>query len=65
MNFGSIPSVNMTHTGSMNYTNMIFGEHKMQTFKVVVVVLLLLLLLCGVFVPTSAHALLFLDKHFV
>ena len=33
------------------------GEHGIQTFEVVVVVLLF-----DVFVPTSAHPLLFLDK---
>ena len=45
--------------------NMLVGEYRIQTFKVVVVVLLLLFLSFDVFVPTSAHPLLFLDKEFV
>ena len=44
---------------------MMVGEHGIQTFEVVVVVLLLLLLSFDVFVLTSAHSLLFLDKWFV
>ena len=36
----------------------------MQTFEVVIAVLLILLLLFDVFVPTSAHPLLFLDNWF-
>ena len=45
---------------------MVVGEHGIQTFEVVVVVLSLLLLLSfDVFVPTSAHPLLFVDKWFV
>jgi hypothetical protein len=51
----------MTNT-TQNYTNMMVGEHGIQTFEVVVVVLLLLMLLFDVFVPTSAHPLLFLEK---
>ena len=45
-----------------NYANVVVGKHKIQTFEIVVVVLLLLLLLFDVFVPTSAHPLLRLDK---
>ena len=56
---------NLTYTRSQNYTNMVVGEHGIQTSKVVVVVLLLLLLSFGVFVLISAHPLLFLDKWFV
>ena len=44
---------------------MMVGKHGIQTIEVVVVVLLLSLLSFEVFVPTSAHPLLFLDKHFV
>ena len=44
---------------------MVVGEHGIQTFRIVVVMLLLLLLSFDVFVPTSAHSLLFLDKWFV
>ena len=55
----------MTHTTSQNYTNMVVGEHGIQTFKVVDVVLLLLLLSFDVFVPTIAHPLLFSNKWIV
>jgi hypothetical protein len=55
-------TVNMTYTRSQNYTNMMVGEHEIQSFEVVVVVLLFLLLLFDVLVPTSAHPLLYLDK---
>ena len=41
---------------------MMVGEHEMQSFELVVVVLLFLLLLFDVFVPTSAHPLLYLDN---
>ena len=52
---------------SQNYANMVVGEHGIQrTFKVVVVVLsFLLLLLFDIFVLTSAHPQLILDKWFV
>ena len=63
--FWTIPTANMRYTRLQNYTNMVVGKHGIQTFKVVVVVLLLLLLSFDVFVPTSAHPLLFLDKWFV
>ena len=55
----------MTYTLSQNYTNMVVGEHGIQTFKDVVVVLLVLLVLLlsfDVFVPKSTHPLLILDK---
>ena len=55
----------MMYTKLQNYTNMVVGEYGMQTFEIMVVVLLLWLLLFDVFVPTSAHLLLFLDKWFV
>ena len=54
----------MTHTRLQNYTNMVVGEHEIETFEVVVVVLLLLLSF-DVFVLTSAHPLFFMDKWFV
>ena len=60
--FWTIPTVNMTYTRLQNYTNMVVGKHRIQTFEVVVGVLLLFLLSLDVFVPTSAHPLLFLDK---
>ena len=44
---------------------MMVGEREIRTLKVVVVVLLLLFLLFDVYVPTSSHPLLFLDKGFV
>jgi hypothetical protein len=44
---------------------MVVGKHRIQTFEVVVGVLLLFLLSLDVFVPTSAHPLLFLDKWIV
>ena len=48
-----------------NYTNMVVGEHGIQTFEVMIIVLLLLLLsFDDVFVPTSAHPLLFMDNWF-
>jgi hypothetical protein len=45
---------------------MVVGRHGIQTCEVVVVALLLLLLsLFDVFVPVSAHPLLFLEKWYV
>ena len=60
--FWTILIANMTYTLSQNYTNLMVGKYGMQTLEIVVVVLLLLLLAFDVFVPTSAHASLFLDK---
>ena len=62
-----ISTTDMTYTRSQNYTNMVVGEHEIQTFVVVVVMLLLLLLLSvDVFVPIlSAHPLLFFNKWLV
>jgi hypothetical protein len=51
----------MTHTRLQNYTNMVVGEHGIETSEAVVVVLLLLLSF-DVFVLTSAHPLFFMDK---
>ena len=48
----------MMYTRLQNYTNMMVGEHGIQTFEVVIVVLLLLLLSYDVFVPISALPLL-------
>ena len=59
--FGTIPTTNVTYTRSQNYTNMVVGEHGLQTFEVVVVVVVVF----DVFVPTSKHPLLYLDKSFV
>ena len=56
--FWTIPSTNMMYTRLQNYTNMMVGEHGIQTFEVVIVVLLLLLLSSDVFVPISALPLL-------
>ena len=47
----TLPTVNVMYTRSQNYTNMVVGEHGIQTFKVALVVLLLLLLLFDVLVP--------------
>ena len=58
LEFWTNPTVNTTYTISQNYTNMIVGEHGMQTFEIVVVVLFLLMVF-GVFVPTIAHAFIF------
>ena len=44
---------------------MVVGKHGIQTFEVVIIVLLLLLLSFDVFVPTSAHTFLVMDKWFV
>ena len=63
--FGTISVANMTYTRSQTYKNMVVGKHGIQTCDVVVVALLLLWLSFDVFVPTSAHLLLFLDKWFV
>jgi hypothetical protein len=52
------------YTRSQNWTNLVVGKHEIQTFEVVVVVLLFLLLSFGVFVPTNAHPLVFIDKWF-
>ena len=60
----TILTMKMTYTRSQNYTNMVVGDG-IQTFEVVVVMLLLLLLSFDVFVLTSAHPFLFLDKWFV
>jgi hypothetical protein len=60
--FWTIPTANMTYTRLQNYTNMVVGKHGIQIFEVVVGVLLLFLLSLDVFVPTSAHPLLFLDE---
>ena len=61
--FRKIPTANKTYTSSQKYTNMVVGEHRIQTFKVLIVVLFLLLLS---FDPTSAQPLLlFMDKCFV
>ena len=45
--------------------NLVVGENGTQAFEVVVVGLLLLMLLLDVFVPLSAHPILFFDKWFV
>ena len=55
----------MTYTREQHYIKKVVDKHGIQTFEVVVVVLLLLLLSFDVFVPTSAHPLLFSDKWFV
>ena len=55
----------MLYTRLQNYTNMMVGEHEIQTFEVMIVVLLLLLMPIDVFVLTSVHLLLILDKWFV
>ena len=60
--FGTILIANMTYTRLQNYKIMMVGRHGIQTCEVVVVVLLLLFMLFDVFVPTSAHPLLFLEK---
>jgi hypothetical protein len=52
------PTANMTYTRSQNYTNVMVGKHEIHH-------LLLLLLSFHVFVPTSAHPLLFVDKWIV
>ena len=59
--FGTkFPTANMTYTRSQTYTNMVVGEHGTQAFEVVVVKVEVVVF--DVFVPTSAHPLLFLDK---
>jgi hypothetical protein len=58
----TILTANMTYTRSQNYTNIVIGEHRVQDFEVVVVVLLFLLLSFDVFIPTSAHPLIFLTS---
>jgi hypothetical protein len=62
LDFWTIPTINMMYTRLQNYTNMVIGKYGIQTFKIVVVVLKLSLLSFDVFVPTSAHPLLFLNK---
>ena len=61
--FWTIPTTNVLYTRSQNCTNMVVGEHGIQTFKVVLVVLLLLLPF-DILVLTSGHPLLFFDKCF-
>ena len=60
--FWTIPTVNMTYTRLGTYTNMVVGKHGIQNIQSSG--LLLLLLFFDIFVPTSAHPLLFLDKWF-
>ena len=61
----------MTYIRLQSNTNMMVGEHGIQTFEFVVVVLLLLLILNDLFVCffiyffISVHPLLFMDKWFV
>ena len=62
--FWTIVAASMTYTRSRNYTNMMVGEHKIQTFADMIVPLLLLSLSFDVFVPTNAHPLLFFGKWF-
>ena len=63
--FWTIPTTNLMYNKLQNYTNMVVGEHGIQTFEVMIIVLLLLLLsFDDVFVPTSAHPLLFMDNWF-
>ena len=45
----TMSTANMTYNKSQNYTNIMIGKHRLQTFEVVVVVLLLLLLTFHVF----------------
>ena len=52
----------MTYTRSQIYTNMVVGEHGIQTFEIVVIVLFLLLLLSDKFFLSNAHSLLFLSS---
>ena len=59
--FWTISTANMAYTRSQTYTNMLVGEHGIQAFEDEVVMLLSI----DVFVPTSAHPLLILDKWFV
>ena len=47
----TISIVNMMYTRSQNFTNMVVGQHGIQTFKVVLVVLLLLLLSLDILSP--------------
>ena len=62
----TIPTTNMMYTRSQNYTNMVVGKHKIQTFKVVIVLCSCFPLLSFDFIflifPTSAHPLLFLEE---
>ena len=37
--FWAIPTANMMYTRLQNYTNMMVGEHGIQTFEIMVVVL--------------------------
>ena len=56
-------TTDITYTRSQNYTNLVVGEHGIQTFTIVVVVLLLLLFCrLHVFVPTSAYPPFLVDK---
>jgi len=55
----------MMYTRSQNYTNMVVDERELQTLKVVVIVFLLLLMSFDVFVPTSVHPLLVLEKCYI
>ena len=67
--FWTIPPANMMYTRLRtrlrNYTKMMVDKHGIQTFEVVIVSLLSLLLVFDIFVFTSAHSWLYLDKWFV
>jgi hypothetical protein len=62
--FWKTPTANMAYTRLQNHINTMVGKHGIQIREVVVVMSLLLLLSFDIFVPTSAHLLLFLDKWF-
>ena len=58
--FWTIPTINMMHSRSQKYTNVVVGDYEIQTFKVVVIMFLSF----DVSIPTSAHPLFFWTKWF-
>ena len=63
--FRTILTANMMYIKLQNYTNMVVGEHGIQTFKLWLLLLLLLLLSFDVFVPTMHIPYEFWTKGFV
>ena len=58
----ALPTINTTYIRLQNHTNLIVGEHGIQTFKTVVVVVLLLLLSFDVFSPHMGTSLIIFEQ---
>ena len=60
--FWTLPTANMTYIKSQNCTNMVIGEHEIQTIEVVLNVLLFLLLTFDVFSPHKCTSLIIFEQ---